>query len=452
MFCLNKTFQRILTRTDLDRFLFYGQKMRRLSTWDTQVGIISLIDCSVFRMLSITLDQFYPNRVVMRQLREFSFQFIQHGSLWEVIPYLSASLQTINMEIMTGIHSLPAMTFLSAVALKSPFIKDITIDGSSSDRSNTTPISSSFPCGFRHLSTFDCDFPIHYNTIGHLAHLPNLRDVSLHFSGTNANHASLPAMPAQPFPSLRHLLLIGTHFTSAIEFIQTFLPSVSLQSIKVIAENPPSAGELYQFFSALSSRICLSALTSVLLDYDPGEEYRAGPVLESSDFEPLLRFNNLEYLQLNAAFSPEHISDSLLEAMSFAWPQLTNFGLYSTLFPRPLPQCTFDGLLHFAKWCPRLASLDMLFTASSKIDWNDRSRVVPVNRNLKYLTVGTSPIGDIGMVVSLLSDVFPNIAQITVWDDDDHVGDGFGENYQRWQEVINQYMEKRPSRTEVGSL
>lgn len=87
--------------------------------------------------------------------------------------------------------------------------------------------------------------------------------------------------------------------------------------------------------------------------------------------------------------------------------------------------------------------------ASTEISWNGRHGGGPVNQNLKVFDVGRSPIDDVGMVASLLSDIFPNLVKIWVWGDSesdvwvDDESDDEGENYDRWQEAIEQYMEKR---------
>jgi hypothetical protein len=147
---------------------------------------------------------------------------------------------------------------------------------------------------------------------------------------------------------------------------------------------------------------------------------------------------------LEIAFSPEHISDSLLEAMSFAWPQLTKLKFQALPDALHLPsQCTFHGILHLAKRCPRLFSLTIPFMASAKIDWNGGFGGGPVNQNLKHFDVGNSRIDDSGMVASLLSDIFPNIQNIEASEDYNYEDDEECQNYDRWQEAIKQYMEKR---------
>jgi hypothetical protein len=440
----NKTFRRLLTKSDLDRYLFYGKKMRKLVTSSGR-NDLSNIDGSVFRAVSIFLDLFYPGRTVMPHLREFKWDSGgQLDLMWEIFPYLSPSIQRIEMELDSKRiePGSPALALLSTLASKWPFIKQLHLYGEPDYR---TPIESTFPCGFLHLSSFRCPyFPISCDAIRHLAHLPNLCDASLYFSHTDASGWSTLAVPARPFPSLRELYLCGTRFRSGIEFIQTYLLSVSLNSIDIRAEDAPSAGEIHEFFSALSSRLCPQTLTSINLNQEEYMEYDIGPALEFCDFEPLLRCNNLETLSLEIAFSPERLSDSLLEAMSFAWPQLTKLEFDSRLFNDLPSPCTFRGILHLAKRCPRLFSLSISFMAFAKISWNDRpGGGSAINQNLKHLYVGKSLIDDSGMVASLLSDIFPNIEKIWASIDYDSDDDEQCQNYDQWQVAIKQYMEKR---------
>jgi hypothetical protein len=225
--------------------------------------------------------------------------------------------------------------------------------------------------------------------------------------------------------------------------------SVSLNSIDVCAEDAPSAGEIHQLFSALSSRLFLPALTSVVLRH-VDSDVELGSPLEFSDFERLLQFNNLEFLRLEIASSPERISDSLLEAMSYAWPQLTSLEFQYCLFKDVLPsQCTFHGILQLAMQCPRLDLLTIIFMAFGNVNWNSGPGGGLVHQNLKYLDVGNSLIDDSETVASLLSDIFPNIQYIEVWD----VVSGYDvdwdekvlqrRNRDRWREAYKLYKKKR---------
>jgi hypothetical protein len=130
-------------------------------------------------------------------------------------------------------------------------------------------------------------------------------------------------------------------------------------------------------------------------------------------------------------------------AMSLAWPLLTNLILDSRLTVSPPPQCTFDGILYLAERCTRLKSLGIPFMASAQIDRSIRPGGGPVNRNLEELSVGKSPIDDSRAVASLLLDVFPSLERIDV----DHwygsETDEGGQNYRRWEEVVDLYMEER---------
>jgi hypothetical protein len=396
-------------------------------------------------MISIYLNQFYPSRVALPCLREFHCFFYRLGSIWEIIPYLSPSIQKVQLFVeMMELPTLQVLALLSTPASKMPFLEQLLVDGDS-DAYPSMCIMSTLLCGSRfiHLSTVECPFtPVSLDAVGHLARLPNLHKVSFILDDDSGDISTL-AMPAQPFPSLRELDLSVPNVVYGIGFIRSCLPSVSLNSFEFFTPRLPSSGEIHQLFSALSSHLVLQSLTDVLLLLDHHRDHDVGPTLEFRDFEPLLQFNNLQSLHITTGFSPERLSDNLLVAMSLAWPLLTSLTLYSCLTVSPQPQCTFDGILYLAERCRSLKFLGIPFMASAQIDRSIRPGGGPVNRNLKELTVGKSPINDSRAVASLLLDVFPSLERIDV----DHwygseTDDG-GQNYHRWEEVVDLYMEER---------
>jgi hypothetical protein len=422
--------------------LFYGKKMRKLRVIPWEQNAISLIHPSVFRIISVFLDLFHPGRLVLPHLRELFCHSTQLDSIWDIIAYLSPSLQKIELDAgYVGPDNLPPLALLSTLASKSPFVKQLYVIGYTYSTTNNPSILSTFPCGFLHLSSFICPgFPISCDAITHLANLPNICDISLYFSDSYASGLSTLVMPATMFPSLRDLTLTGTCFASGIEFIRVCLRSVSLKSVFVGAENNASPGEIHGLFSALSSRLLVQSLTSVRLIFpyhESDEGDQEAPALESSDFEPLLLFTNLEKLLLETTSSAENLSDDLLDAISLAWPRLTHL-CFDFSFSQP-SQCTFNGILVLAKRCPRLYSLRIPFMASTQISWNDRPRAGIANQSLKSLDVGRSLIGDPRMVASLLSAIFPNLESIDAWDDYNTAIAEDVQTHNQWKEVIVLY-------------
>jgi hypothetical protein len=225
MFHLNKTLRRLITQSDLDRYLFYGKKMRKLHFTYHDKNDPSRVDSSVFRAVPIFLDLFYPGRIAMPNLREFNCLSDNFDSIWDIIPYLSPNLRQIDLDTRYPNTSLPTLALLSTLSSKWPFIKRLRLRGYPNSSTSNALKPSTFPCGFLHLSTFNCpDFTISHNAIGHLARLPNLCNLSLYFSSTgDASGLSTLTTPPRPFPSLQELELNGTFFESGIKFIQTCL-------------------------------------------------------------------------------------------------------------------------------------------------------------------------------------------------------------------------------------
>jgi hypothetical protein len=439
-----QTFQRPLTQSDLDRYLFYGRKMRRLKVsndYSPPNRNLSQINSNVFREIAVFLDLFHPGHVILPNLRELHCDDFHDVPLWEVIPYLSPSLERFRLDnqSFSSPPSGSAVALLSALSAKSPLIKHLRITRYSM---STAPAFLTFPNGLVNLSTFECPgIPISHNAIIQLAHLPNLINMSLYFPDDHASGLSKLALPATPFSSLRQFTLKGTHFVSGIKFISTCLRSASLEFIGVCALEAPSFGEIHQLFSTFALSLQLKALTGVHL-YHPGYtfgENDLGSPLENMDFEPLLQFHNLEACNVELTSVIEHLSDTLLDTISLAWPRLTCLCFDTFDFTPGPSQCTLEGILLLAKRCPNLRSLAIPFMASVPISWKGRPGEGTVNESMEELDVRRSPIVDPDMVASFLSDIFPNLVRIRSWDAlDNYVAEAF-QYHELWEEAIRLY-------------
>jgi hypothetical protein len=82
-------------------------------------------------------------------------------------------------------------------------------------------------------------------------------------------------------------------------FNQDYLVSAKLSTVTISANKLPSIGQTLELFSALSSGIFDQSMVSLhvfaAID-DEWQEFFGVSALQSSDFEPLLQFHNLEML------------------------------------------------------------------------------------------------------------------------------------------------------------
>jgi hypothetical protein len=429
--------------SDLERFIFYGRKIIKLEVTERDR---SRIDSSTYRTIAVFFDLFRPGCVILPNLRDLCCHDTYLGDMLEIIPYISPNLREFQLDATASnvkSPTQPALAILSALPFKSPFIQNLRVAGYAGSTANKEPILPTFPTGLFHLSTFQCpNIPISHDAIRHLANLPNLYEISLRFSDKYSGSLSTLEMSTTPFPSLRKLTLAGTSFVSETEFIQCCLRSAPINSVDICAEDEPSAGEIRQLFSALSSHIHPQSLTSIRVRHpDYTDNVGGGAALESSDFEPLLSFTNMKLIWIHIASSPGRLSDSLLEAISMAWPQLVALHLDSKGFMMRASQCTLHGILLLAKRCPNLIGLTITFMASTQISWDGRPGEGTANRSMSVLDFGRSPLDEPGIVrvASFLSDIFPNVNSINAWDDYDHSNPDEVRYWKRWQEVANSY-------------
>jgi hypothetical protein len=367
--------------------------------------------------------------------------------LLEVISYLSPTLEVFQLDNQQRYRepSRSAKALLSALATKSPLIKDLCVTGYPA---STAPTFLEFPQGLIHLSTFECsNIPISHDAVWQLAYLPNLINLSFYFLDDHASELSKLVTPTAPFSSLRELTLNGAHFVSGIPFIRTYLKSAPLEFIGVGASQGSSAGEIHALLSTLWLHLQFQALTRVHLFNHTFPSTGVGSPLMSTDLMPLLEFKNLEALRVVVASSVAHLDNSLLDAMSLAWPRLTHLHI-EPWDANPSPsQCSFQGILLLAKRCPNLRSLAIPFLASEPISWKRRPGEGVVHECMEELDVLRSPIVDPDMVASFLSDVFPNLDSFDSWqymEDHDDAGDvRFGKLWQKAIRLYGRYSEIR---------
>jgi hypothetical protein len=427
-------FQRCPSKSDLDRYLFYGKRIRtlRIGPYDLQ-----RIDPGVFRAIAIFLDVSHPGCVVLpnwRELEAWCFDTRQE-TLWEIIPYLSPSIQKFHLHYSTGEQNLPALALVNALPSRSPFITQLHISGDPGSGENS--ILSTLACRFLHITSFESrNISINDDAIRHLASLPNLHDISLWFED---GVYSIPDMPAEPFSSLQKFTLNGWSIMDGVNFFRTWLRSVSLNSITLCAYGGLSPGEPRQLFSAFSSPSLCRSLTYLCVRHSDESESIDNPPLEHNEFEPLLQFMNLEVLYFETESSLECLSDDTLEAMSRAWPRLKALHFQSDFGAKP-SQSTLNGFLFLVQRCPNLRSIILPFTASTKVSWKGRPGGGAVSLHMELLDVRRSPIADPGMVASFLSDIFPNLKTITAWSDYAEVIDEADFRYrEQWKKAIELY-------------
>jgi hypothetical protein len=246
-----------------------------------------------------------------------------------------------------------------------------------------------------------------------------------------------------PFPALRRLTLNCESMATGIEFVKNMIQSASLTLFSVCVDDPPSSVQLGQIFSLLLAQSSSVHLTNIrfchpaFISYGDSED--SLPLLHAHDFEPLMKFTNMESISIETECSIADFDDETLEAMATSWPNLRHLYLTNSWGESFPSRCTLRGLLRLGKHCPNLMTLRIVFQASAEVCWNGRPGGGVVNEHMEELEVVQSPITDPRAVASFLSDIFPRLTSIVAWDNYNPEDLAEVGNRKRWQETIQLY-------------
>jgi hypothetical protein len=202
------------------------------------------------------------------------------------------------------------------------------------------------------------------------------------------------------FKSLRHLhLYIPIPVATALPYFNW-----PLSSLEVCAWVPTPPDDLQKWLSDSQARYGRN-LKKFYLGVEMEESWNGSGLIAFVSGTSLTR---LEVAIVKTGFN---ISDQLLEDLGSTLPSLEE--LIILPFDILDRKATVWGILRLLTHCTKMKLLDMVFIAIVEED-DIRSRILPKS-NLVELRVGSSPIGDAGLVAELFSKVFSQLESIT-WD------------------------------------
>jgi hypothetical protein len=154
----------------------------------------------------------------------------------------------------------------------------------------------------------------------------------------------------------------------------------------------------------------------------PGLQHPPPPstyyVLFARDFAPLTFFENLGRIDINVDYGIS-LNDDDIKSLFSSWPQLYSFSLNDIIGWRVKSGITHIGFLAMLKLCPNLQTLCVaLNTDSFKEVPLERPGGGIENTSLQILGLADSSIEsrETIAVAAFLSDIFPNLTNITAWD------------------------------------
>jgi hypothetical protein len=227
-----------------------------------------------------------------------------------------------------------------------------------------------------------------------------------------------PTPYLQPPTDLPHFPALRTLECESIDHAPTLLAArYSLVEFTLIARSwraTPTKRIVQEFYSALATNCTHPSLQKICVQkqWDSDSDVIHPDQLtlylvSGKDLKPLFNFRNLAVVSLSHTGGVD-LDDEVVLNMACAWPQLESLSLPSDCNYRISPRLTLEGVYAFAKHCPRLQFLAILFDATIvpelKIHSKRRfSQERLVKLNVAYSSIGTKR----RRVAKFLGTIFP---------------------------------------------
>ncbi|OBZ69057.1 hypothetical protein A0H81_11277 [Grifola frondosa] len=379
----------------------YKENSRRRRMSSRSLYRAKRLDDGVFEALSL----YRPVLTLFPNLRSFQWH-ARVGSL---------SFMTLILDQAKSLN-LRVVAFVSRIKFTSPRLKNILLKTNYISDELENEISDAV-CGLEHLQslTWFANHSLTYNALKALAQLTYLRTLVLSWSIDQDSWFSPVASIPASFPNLRLLKIL-------VNKVQSYLAFSGLGRFPLVEDfeltilEAPTQITVQQLFNGIPrlfnadylSRLCINSM-----DLVPASALRFRGTIHSLDFHPLLVLHYLEVVDITPRFELD-LDDQLMEALASAWPRLRVLRFRTDSgWNRSQLRMTLNGLIPFAKHCPELLVLGVVFNADSSSLPVD-SYVMPggsySHSKLSRLDVGVSTVlpRDKYQVAMFLSGLFPH--------------------------------------------
>ncbi|KAJ7621757.1 hypothetical protein DFH06DRAFT_1009770 [Mycena polygramma] len=217
-----------------------------------------------------------------------------------------------------------------------------------------------------------------------------------------------PIPSLQPPADLPYFPALATLECESIEHAPTLLEQVkcSLVEFNLIARSwraTPTKGTVQALYSALATNCTHASLQRIAVQKPAWLRSEViGPdqlnlyLVSGEELRPLLCFRNLVVVSLSHTAGVD-LDDEAVLNLAHAWPCLQSLWLPSDPKYRIKPRVTLEGIYAFAKYCPNLEDLEILFDATVTPELKIRGKIGSMRRvsqnSLGDLDVAYSPIG-----------------------------------------------------------
>ncbi|KAJ6476209.1 hypothetical protein C8R45DRAFT_1216919 [Mycena sanguinolenta] len=387
--------QRLPTRTDFNRCLFYSHRVKSFDADEEHF----LEPSHVYE----TLDASFPEKPIFPNLQSLTWApYADPDSFRFVRLFIAARLTQLSITCDYAADDLSeAFGMLSS---QCPGLKHVGFYG------KPAPGLSEFICtlhGIEKLTACDLDTA----AFSHLARLPALHSFSLTRSPISLFP---PSAGCLPFPALKSLTYPSMELAPRL---LGFLTKCSLFKLVIYDHALPTQAIARQFYLALASHCSHLSLENITVTkgHETIQETQRDMYLIGGEIlRPLFAFSNLVHVSLSHPVGVD-LDDVVVQDMARAWPRIKTLALPPKRSHRIHPRVTLQGIYAFAQHCPHLRVLHLAFDATvvPKIPVKARERACQLS--LYEINVAHSPIRkpESGSVAKFLSKIFPELDTIT---------------------------------------
>ena len=241
-----------------------------------------------------------------------------------------------------------------------------------------------------------------------LATLPALTKLTLTCCQAISDSPLAPSS-IQGFPMLQHLCMEVCNMDSCFYVLNRLSRGTPLVYLELGVKGLPREyrwRELFNHLTAIISRDSLSILKFSVANplLDQGEK---AVLMDIDTISPLLHFRHISEFKYTG-YCYLDLDDRDVVLMAMTWPHLKSFILRLARL-----RLTHRAFLPFAKYCPELEVLGIMIDATKVDDYEERPERESLGTRLQELIIFDSSIDDPHRVAAFISDIFPNVVEIS---------------------------------------
>ena len=242
--------------------------------------------------------------------------------------------------------------------------------------------------------------------------------------------------PVGGYPTLRFLSISDSTMEVVIAFAQ-LLSSSPIKDLYISVVDHCYPSQWWELFSTISHHIGHTSLQNLTLkEMAMNMDHESDMANLEVGLEALTVFSKLQNIDVWLSLGIMLTSDTV-NRLAAAWPHIQHLRLHN-LDSSSKPIITIEDLVSFAKHCPKLWFLGIVFDA-----WDIQlTSLMPscslFSNPLTSLSMGDSPIECPALVAAFLSGLFPSIDSITFdcdWRDPDSYFDEATDSGMMWDEA-----------------